>query len=539
MVWKLSDLCLQCIQQHLHRYPDLGCNLTTVHKEMLIDRLACHDLFFSDRLIHIKNHLFTSSLRHINLQRCPQITDQVLQLLGSSGCKLEVLILNKLESVTDAGIQAVTQAQDALLVLHLKYLRNVTQNILNFITAPKLWFFKLEHCYNQSKTWTNATSLSSFLVRNPSIKVLKITLPHDFIPIIAKHLRSSLEELRTSFQLATDDSIEHLAQYCPNLNKLDLNGAKSVGKDSLIKLFQACTQMVNLDLGYCSRISSPPECEVLWTLPQSLTSLSLCGMMLQDKEILVECITRLPRLTALKLCGVPALTDETLTQIAEKIGNRLLGLNLSGIGVNEITDIGLKAVAKYCTHLEALHISMLREVTGVTLAPIFLDPNRASKITELAANCKKMDVNLLDQIMYSCPNLKILDVSGLNEVTDQMIITLADHSPKLTQLHLKGCKQVTDAAICYLSGCCPLTSMCLSGLHALTDKSIFCLASSCPQLEEIYLNGCANISPVAVQYLKDCCLGRLYVKHNIPNANPNQLMAKNLDTGEFCRADLL
>ena len=39
--------------------------------------------------------------------------------------------------------------------------------------------------------------------------------------------------------------------------------------------------------------------------------------------------------------------------------------------------------------------------------------------------------------------------------------------------------------------------------------------------------------------MQDCCITRLYVRHAIPNAVPNQLMAKNLDTGEFCRADLL
>lgn len=39
--------------------------------------------------------------------------------------------------------------------------------------------------------------------------------------------------------------------------------------------------------------------------------------------------------------------------------------------------------------------------------------------------------------------------------------------------------------------------------------------------------------------LQDCCITRLFVCHVIPNAVPNQLMAKNLDTGEFCRMDLL
>lgn len=54
-----------------------------------------------------------------------------------------------------------------------------------------------------------------------------------------------------------------------------------------------------------------------------------------------------------------------------------------------------------------------------------------------------MDASTLDQIMSSCPELKKLDLSGLSVVNDAMIINLADHSPNLTQLNLKGCKQVS------------------------------------------------------------------------------------------------
>lgn len=68
MVWKLSDLCLQCVEQNLARYPDLGSSLPTMHKEMLIERLAYHDHFYPEHLIHISSNLFTSALRHIILQ---------------------------------------------------------------------------------------------------------------------------------------------------------------------------------------------------------------------------------------------------------------------------------------------------------------------------------------------------------------------------------------------------------------------------------------------------------------------------------------
>ena len=79
------------------------------------------------------------------------------------------------------------------------------------------------------------------------------------------------------------------------------------------------------------------------------------------------------------------------------------------------------------------------------------------------------------------------------------------------------CFQITDSAVCQLARLCPIRSLVLSGIHNLTDKCIFALANSRPQLEEIYLNGCAQITPAAVQYL--CvsvtlrCLGGLDRSH--------------------------
>lgn len=69
MVWKLGDLCLECVQKNLEYYPHLGQSLPTVFKELLIERLACHDRFFPEHLNHININLFSKTLRHIDLQR--------------------------------------------------------------------------------------------------------------------------------------------------------------------------------------------------------------------------------------------------------------------------------------------------------------------------------------------------------------------------------------------------------------------------------------------------------------------------------------
>lgn len=41
------------------------------------------------------------------------------------------------------------------------------------------------------------------------------------------------------------------------------------------------------------------------------------------------------------------------------------------------------------------------------------------------------------------------------------------------------------------------------------------------------------VSDAAMQYLKDCCTGRLCCYHVVPNSDGNGIIAKNLDTGEF------
>ena len=46
-----------------------------------------------------------------------------------------------------------------------------------------------------------------------------------------------------------------------------------------------------------------------------LQELSLCGIMVSDEELIVKALHRLPALTHLRLCGVPAVNDDTLKQV--------------------------------------------------------------------------------------------------------------------------------------------------------------------------------------------------------------------------------
>ena len=65
--------------------------------------------------------------------------------------------------------------------------------------------------------------------------------------------------------------------------------------------------------------------------------------------------------------------------------------------------------------------------------------------------------------------------------------------------------------------------MVLAGIHNLTDSSIFALANTCHYLEEIYLNGCAQVSPAAVRYLVVGYMGFIYLWHMHPLIASNDL----------------
>ncbi|WAR21838.1 FBXL2-like protein [Mya arenaria] len=255
------------------------------------------------------------------------------------------------------------------------------------------------------------------------------------------------EVLDTKLNQMCDECLVAVASYCPNMRILNLHGSSKISGQALTK-------------------------------------------------ILVECLQRLRRLKCVKLCG-----------ILEHIGAGLTLFDISGSVSACLTDKALEAVTQHCSSLEALHLSLIPNMTGTGLLPLLRDPVRATRLKGLAIGMKKLSYEVLSEVVAQCSNLERLHLSGVTCVDDEILTTLAQNCPGLSRL--------------------------------LTDASIFCLANCCPQLEEIYMNGCANISPVAVRYLKDCTIPRLFVGHATPNAAPDQLMARNLDTGQFCRVDKL
>ena len=281
-------------------------------------------------------------------------------------------------------------------------------------------------------------------------------------------------------------------------------------------------------------------------LPTTLVVLSLYRPNISDTELVVESLKRLANLQQLSLYCVECLSDESLARILKNNGLPLTHLNLGGYVAlpKQLTDKCLHDLHKRCPNLTSICFDLFSFSASLEpIKPIFAANSvQASRFEAVCLSaCRSVSYDLLNHVCLRAVNLKKLDLSGLNQlVDDELVERLALTTGRLEFLDVKACNRLTDESICLLATRCPLECLVLAGISSLTDKVIFTIANHLQSsLREIYLSGCSKISAVALRYLSDCCVKRLYCEHRVPNADPNQLMAKNLDTGYFERVDQL
>lgn len=319
---------------------------------------------------------------------------------------------------------------------------------------------------------------------------------------------------------------------------------------SMAKLFKNCPKLKELSILYSTASHTDTnhsnltlEQSPLIHLPVDLQSLSLYRPDIKNSQIIVGVLKRLNNLQELSLNGVECLDDQALSQIFENNGHSLTAIRLAGymaLTQRNLSESCLNSLAKHCRSLKRLNFEQFSlSNTFRPLSKIFEDRKTTEKVEDVNFSvCRQIDPGLLTTLSINCKNLRRLDLSGLNQlVTNDLIKTIALSATKLTFLDIKSCTKVTDDSVCLLATKCPSISyLVLSGINSLTDKVIFCIANHLQfQLKEIYLCGCSKISRTSLRYLTDCCVNRLICHHNCPNYNPNEIYAKNLDTGDFER----
>ncbi|KAJ7068445.1 hypothetical protein C8F01DRAFT_1050621 [Mycena amicta] len=286
----------------------------------------------------------------------------------------------------------------------------------------------------------------------------------------------------------SDDDIAHVFAECPHLESVVLSAIPGITDRSIVILTDNAINLQTIDLSGCNMITDVAIFELTAkSLP--LQWIQLNGVTgLTDPSITALAKT-CSRLSVLELCDLPLLSALSVRDIFT-YSRKLRSLRLARCPL--LTDKAFPAV------------SASRSTTPVTLHSAYdkpLPPRPTSWLDELPPLI----------LRHTADNLRIVDLSFVNGITDAAIDGLVSHAPRIQDLRLSGCKQLSDRtleSICKLGD--HLDVLLLAHVSEITDSGIVKLARACTKLRCVDVGFCRNLTDLAVFCLAELrCMRRL------------------------------
>ncbi|KAK6114971.1 hypothetical protein DH2020_007240 [Rehmannia glutinosa] len=257
------------------------------------------------------------------------------------------------------------------------------------------------------------------------------------LSLIPKFTKLQVLILRQDTPQLQDDAVEKIADYCHDLQELDLSKSFRLTDRSLYALARGCPDLVKLNISGCSAFSDN-ALGYLTGFCRKLKILNLCGC-------------------------VRAATDRALKAIGYNC-NKLQSLNLGWC--DRVGDEGVKSLAYGCPDLRALDLCGCVLITD-------------ESVVALANNCLHLRSlglyycqNITDRAMYSLAQSR---VKNKPEVWASVKTRCEEEG--LTNLNISQCTALTPPAV-----------------QAVCDS--FPALLTCPGRHSLIISGCLNLTSV-------------------------------------------
>ena len=179
---------------------------------------------------------------------------------------------------------------------------------------------------------------------------------------------------------------------------------------------------------------------------------------------------------------------------------KLKVVNLSGCKL--LTDRSIIVLAQTCQDIEILNLTRITLITDDSLKAIVTNLEQLRELY-LYANSQLSDQAfsyLADSELSIVNKLEILDLCGMQRLSDESLIGICRNNPNLTYLNLSWCLALTDKGI--VEGICTslvkgLNLLSLFGNSNVTEITLTTLVETeihRHNLETLDLNGCKLIS---------------------------------------------
>ncbi len=263
-----------------------------------------------------------------------------------------------------------------------------------------------------------------------------------------------VRRLEIEFYLPRMDvkNVTALLKRCTGLHEVQSSSNTLIKHDELILALMAyCPSMRSIELWY-GDVTDAAGAAMVRMYP-GLVELRLSNLRLTD-DALRAIAQHLPKLHRLDLDESPGISDAGVIELAQKC-TALKDLNLCG---TSITDAAITAIATNCGDLEELVLQNCENLTDAALRVVRL------------------------------PKLTNLDLSGCSEISDAGLIELSRQCTALKSLGICG-TSITDAAVSAVARNCPDFQDLFADSADITDESIKLLAKHCAHLSNLDLDG--------------------------------------------------
>ncbi|KAK0662461.1 putative SCF E3 ubiquitin ligase complex F-box protein [Cercophora samala] len=239
---------------------------------------------------------------------------------------------------------------------------------------------------------------------------------------------------------------------------------------------------------------------------------------------LIPLITNNDHLLALDVSNDSQITEASIYAIAQYC-RRLQGLNISGC--HKVSPESMITLAENCRFLKRLKLNDCQQLTNQAVLafaehcpnileidlhqcklignePVTALIEKGQALRELRlANCDMID----DSAFLSLPNktfenLRILDLTSCDKLTDRAVQKIIEVAPRLRNLVFAKCRQLTDEALYAIAGLGKnLHFLHLGHCHQITDEAVKKLVAECNRIRYIDLGCCTHLTDDSVMKL--------------------------------------
>ncbi|KAI3987236.1 hypothetical protein MKX01_031720 [Papaver californicum] len=372
---------------------------------------------------------------------------------------------------------------DEIIFTVLDFLSSSPLDLKSFSLVCKS-FYSLESKYRKTLKPYSTELLNKILTRYPFVSSLDFSLcprvTDKTLCLISSSIGlKSINLSRSKFFTYVGVS-SLVSKNCLNLTEIDLSNGISIN-DSTASMINEAKNLEKLWLSRCVLISDMGiGCIAVGCKKLKLLDLKWC-FSLSDLGVGLVAV-KCKQLQSLDLSYIP-------------ITNKCLPTIFQLPFLKSIDDEGLANIRQGSMSLETLNMSNCPNVSHVCL----------SAVTNGAISLRQLIIAYGSPSISRGSRLSVLRIGICLNITDEGLIHVGTHCPKLIELDLYRSPAVTDLGIAAIASGCPKLEMInLAYSTDITDTSLVAL-SKCEKLNTLEMRGCASISSTGFAAIAEGC----------------------------------